>query len=201
MSIVQQAVPLVLASGSAIRAQMLKSVGLQFSVVPSGFDETALKRDMQALPIGEQAQRLAQEKCLSVAKGYPEHVTFGADQICELDGEVIDKPGNKENAMAQLHRMRGKPHYQHSAVCVMRGEELVWETVECATLTMRDLSDEEVEAYVQHDQPFHSCGSYRLEGMGRHLFAAIEGDHDVIKGLPLMSLLNALYKYKIICIT
>ncbi|MCI5050051.1 MAG: Maf family protein [Rickettsiales bacterium] len=182
-----------MASGSAIRAQMLKAVGLHFSVVPSGFDEDKIKEELKDSPVPEQAMRLAVEKAKSVAKDYPDALTIGADQMCELDGQILSKPHVKEKAIEQLRLMRGKTHHQHSAVSLVRGQEVVWSYVAKASLTLRTLSDDEIEAYIEHDQPLQSCGSYRMEGMGRHLMALIEGDSDVIKGLPLTALLAELH--------
>jgi len=195
MSCISQPVPLVLASGSSIRAQMLKAVGLQFSVVPSAVDETVLKKQMQGQPIAQQALTLAREKCVSVAKAYPDHLTLGADQICELEGQIFDKPITRQSAIDQLTQLSGRTHLQHSAVCLAKGEQVIWQSVAQAKLTMRSLSADEISAYIKEDQPLQSCGSYRLEGMGRHLFARIEGDHDVIKGLPLTEVLLKLYEY------
>lgn len=198
MALVAQSVPLVLASGSSIRAQMLKSVGLQFSVVPSSVDEAHLKGEMVGMPVAEQAKRLAREKCLSVAQLYPNHVTIGADQMCELDGVIFDKPLTRSAAIDQLTRLAGQSHRQHSAICLAQGDQLLWGAVEQAVLTMRALTTKDIASYIDFDQPLQSCGSYRLEGMGRHLFASIEGDHDVIKGLPLTALLLTLYELKLL---
>lgn len=188
-----QHTPLILASGSAIRAQMLKSVGLQFSVVPSGVDEDALKKSTAHLPIPEQALALARAKALSVAAAYPDHLTIGADQMCALGDRIFDKPETRAGAVAQLKALRGQMHHQHSAVCVVKNKEVVWEYVTTAALTMRNLNDAEIESYITLDYPLSSCGSYKYEQHGRYLFETVEGDQDVIKGLPLQALLIKLY--------
>ncbi len=199
---VTQHIPLVLASGSAVRAQMLKQVGLNFSVVPSGVDEEAIKQRFLSAGNGEPvalAGALARAKSGGVAADYPNHLTLGADQLCVgEDGVIFDKPGSPERACEQLRHLRGCTHAQHSAVCLMRGEQVLWETVATAQLTIRKLSDSEIAAYVAADQPLQSCGAYRLEGLGRHLFSEIAGDHDVIKGLPLVPLLFTLYQQRAI---
>ncbi len=190
--------PLILASGSAIRAQMLKAVGLRFSVMPSGVDEAELKNQMMGQDLPTQAQMLARAKARSVAQQHPESITIGADQICELAGEALSKPGTHDKAEAQLARLSGQTHWQHSAVCLMRGEELLWEHCASAALSMRVMTENEIKAYVHYDQPLHSCGSYKYESMGRHLFSRVEGDADVIKGLPLTALLLTLYSHSIL---
>ena len=193
MSWVVQHSPLVLASGSAVRAQMLKAVGLQFSVVPSGVDETHLKQQMHSLPPADQAAFLAREKCLFVSKDYSDAVTIGADQICEIGGIILDKPHTPDNAKKQLLSLNAATHHQHSAVCVAKGNDVLWQYVATVSITLRHLTEGEIEAYIAQDEPLQSCGSYRLEGMARHLFAAVDGDHDVIKGLPLTRLLAYLH--------
>ncbi len=189
-----QPTPLILASGSSIRQQMLRAVGLTFSVVPSGVDEDILKRDLASKTVTERASALAQEKARNVARNYPNHLTIGADQMCSLAGEVFDKPGSYQAAEAQLARLSGQTHEQTSAVVIARGEEILWSHTAVARLTMRALTPAEISAYVATDAPLQSCGAYKLEAMGRHLFAHIEGDNDTIQGLPLIPLLAELHR-------
>ena len=194
MTILTQPIPLILASGSSIRQSMLRAVGLTFSVVPSGVDEDIIKRERASSPIAERALALAQAKALSVSTGYPDHLTIGADQMCAFEGDVLDKPGSYPAAIAQLERLSGHSHQQISAVTLCRGSEVLWSHVGIATLTMRTLTRADIEAYVAADAPLQSCGAYKLESMGRHLFAAIEGDNDTIQGLPLVPLLAELHR-------
>lgn len=200
-SFITQHTPIVLASGSVIRAQMLKSVGLQFSVVPSGVDETALKDTMADQSIAEQAITLARAKAFSVSDQYPDHITIGADQICALGDDILSKPKTKDNAIAQLSKLSANTHQQYSGICLAKGAETIWEACETADLTMREMTESEIESYIQQDQPLHSCGSYKFESLGRHLFKSVKGDHDVIKGLPLTSLLFMLHQHNIISIS
>ncbi len=186
--------PLVLASGSSIRQSMLRGVGLTFSVVPSGVDEDILKRELASASVADRALALAKAKALNVSASRPDHLTIGADQMCSLDGTVIDKPGSYANAEAQLAMLAGRTHEQTSAIVITRGNTLVWSHVATARLTMRALTPAEISAYVAADAPLQSCGSYKLEALGRHLFAAIEGDNDTIQGLPLVPLLAELHR-------
>lgn len=198
---ITQTCDLVLASGSAIRAQMLKSAGLHFSVVPSGVDEVAVSAKLHGEPPEKHAEILAREKTLFVAKQYPNHITIGGDQICALDDTIYGKPGTAEKARAQLAEMAGKTHYQISGLCIAQGEEILFETVQQAALTLRPLSTSEIYAYIEADQPLKSCGSYKFEGQGKHLFADVQGDSSVIKGLPLVAVLAFLHQHKHISIT
>lgn len=184
--------PLVLASGSSIRQQMLKSVGLKFSVVPSGVEEDKIKEEMKGEPIPKLAAALARAKTLSVSVNHPGAYTIGADQICVLDGKALSKPGSYERAEAQLAELAGKTHQQHCAITLARGNEVIWEFHDVAELTMRPLTPAEIKAYVAADAPLSSCGAYKFEGLGRYLFAAVKGDHDVIQGLALVPLLAQL---------
>jgi septum formation protein len=190
--------PLILASGSSIRQQMLKAVGLNFSVVPSGVDEDVLKTALHDAPISELARTLAREKTLSVSRQHPHAYTIGADQICVLEGRALSKPGTYERAETQLAALAGKSHQQHCAVTLARGDEVLWEYHDVATLTMRALSSAEIHAYVAADAPLAACGAYKFEGLGRHLFARVEGDHDVIQGLALVPLLAELHRSGVI---
>lgn len=185
--------PIVLASGSAIRQQMLKSVGLVFQVIPSGFDETALKQTISGTPVHEQSVALAKGKALSVSAARPDALVIGADQICSLGDTILSKPGSYEKAKESLKLLSGKTHTQTSGLVFAKNNEIIWEHAESAELTMRPLSDGEIDAYVRADAPLHSCGAYKFESLGRHLFANVTGDHDVIKGLPLTALLAKLH--------
>lgn len=171
---------------------MLKNVGLSFSVVPSGVEEDAIKAQLKGAPIPELAAALARVKTLSVSTQHPEALTIGADQICELEGRILSKPGSYERAEAQLAELSGKTHLQHCAVTLARGPQVLWEYYAPAHLTMRALSPAEIRAYVAADAPLASCGAYKFEGLGRYLFASIEGDQDVIQGLALVPLLAQL---------
>lgn len=205
--------PLVLASGSAIRAQMLKGCGLQFSVVPSNVDEEEIKSEFvsRTSDFAALAKALARAKALNVSAGYPDALTIGADQLCVLPsstpplalppkggegehGTIFDKPATRSGAIAQLEALQGKEHLQISAVCVARGAEVLWEHQERAVLTMRPLKRAEIEAYISADDPLKSCGAYKYESLGKHLFQCVSGNDDVIKGLPLQALIYQLHQ-------
>lgn len=190
--------PLILASGSAIRQQMLKEVGLRFSVVPSGVDEDALKLTLNDLPAAQKALKLAEAKALWVSVKNPDALTIGADQICSLDDTIFDKPGSYEKAEAQLAQLSGKTHTQTNGLVIAQGDKAIWSHTSQAKLKLRALSPQEITTYVAADAPLASCGAYKLESLGRHLFESIEGDHDVVKGLALIPLLSELHRMKAI---
>ena len=199
MAIAQHA-PIILASGSTIRQQMLKAVGLTFSVVPSGVEEDTIKEAMKDSPVSDLAAALAAAKTLAVSTTHPEAYTIGADQICEHNGAILSKPQSYDRAEAQLASLSGQTHTQHCAMTLARGNEILWQFHDVATLIMRTLTPEEIHAYVAADAPLSSCGSYKFEGIGRHLFTRVTGDHDVVQGLALVPLLAQLHALNIIAL-
>ena len=198
--IIHQTAPLILASGSSIRQQMLKAVGLTFSVVPSGVEEDAIKTAMKDAPIRALTAALARAKTLAVSVQHPDAYTIGADQICVLHGEPLSKPITYDRAEAQLASLSAQTHQQHCAVTLARGSDVIWEFHDIAELTMRTLTLAEIHAYVAADAPLSSCGSYKFEGLGRHLFSRVVGDHDVVQGLALVPLLAQLHELDVIAI-
>ena len=192
--------PIILASGSTIRQQMLKACGLTFSVEPSGVDEEAISAGLGDAPPAQHALALARAKALAVSPAHPDAYVIGADQLCCLGARVFSKPGSYEAAEAQLAALQGRTHHQHVGCVLARGGAVVWEYAAAAALTMRPLGHDAIRAYVAADAPLASSGSYKFESLGRHLFTAVEGDHDVIKGLPLLALLNALHERRVIAL-
>jgi septum formation protein len=190
--------PIILASGSAIRQHMLKAVGVPFSVAPSGVDEEALKPTLASFSPTEKGMKLAEAKALAVSVKHPLAYVIGADQICVIDGDILDKPLTYPNAQAQLEKLSGRTHQQISSVVLAHGGHIIWRFADAAQLTLRSLSREEIARYIAADAPLQSCGSYKFESLGRNLFAAAEGDHDAVKGLPLTPLLAQLHALAVV---
>ncbi|THD57859.1 Maf family protein [Phenylobacterium sp.] len=186
---------LTLASKSAARRAVLDGAGVPYDAAGSGVDEDAVKAELLAEGAGprEIAKALAARKALAVSADRP-GLVIGADQTLDLDGRLYDKVETLEAARDRLRALRGKPHQLHSAVVVSQGAELIWRVTESATLTMRDFSDEFLEAYLaaEGEAALGSVGCYRLEGMGVQLFSRIDGDYFAILGLPLLGLLDLL---------
>lgn len=188
------AAPLILASASSIRAELLRSVGLEARIIPAeGLDEDALKATLTHLPPQEKALALADAKAAFVSAQHPDALVIGADQICALGDVILSKPRTAERAAEQLRQLRGATHAQYSAVSVFRAGACVWHYVATARLTMRELCEEEITAYIALDAPLQSCGAYMFEKHGKHLFSEVHGTDDVIQGMPLTPLLAALY--------
>jgi len=187
--------PLILASNSAARQSMLCRAGLDFTVVPSDLDESALKMKLQRqdtpAPAREIAAALARAKAHSVAQGHPDALVIGADQVLFAEGELFNKAADPAAAAAALKRLAGRCHKLHAAVCVMRGEKLLWQHCETANMWMRLLSDDFIAGYLDRAgaEVLWSAGCYKIEGLGVQLFDRIDGDYFTILGLPLLPLL------------
>jgi septum formation protein len=186
--------PLVLASTSPTRLALLVGAGLPVETRAPDVDERALEAKAAGLAPDALALHLAAAKAESVARDVPDRIVIGADQVLDLDGQVLHKPRDQEDARAHLARLSGRPHALHAAVALAEGGQVVERFVVTAQLTMRALDAQAIAAYVAlaGDAVTGSVGAYQLEGLGIHLFEAVAGDHPTILGLPLIPLLGAL---------
>ncbi len=182
--------PLILASTSRYRRQLLDRLGLAYTAVPPTCDEEALKDP--ALTPQALAEHLAEAKAASLVAAYPAAVIIGSDQICAVDDEILHKPGTAARAVAQLLRLAGREHRLITALVVAQGARR-WRHTDITTLRMRALSRAELERYVSADQPLDCSGAYKLEQRGITLFERIDSaDHNAIVGLPLIALCDIL---------
>ena len=187
----------VLASGSAARATLLRDAGVPFVVVPALVDEASLREALHAEGVGvaEAATALAELKAHHVAARVPpEAIVIGADQLLEVDRAWLEKPADRAAAADQLRRLRGRRHRLVSAAVAFRGGARVWHEVDAATVTMRPFSDAFLDRYLDAagDAVLASVGAYQLEGLGAQLMARVEGAHATVLGLPLLPLLQFL---------
>lgn len=188
--------PLVLASTSPTRRALLESAALPFRVVAPDVDERALEAEMAArgAEAPDIALALAGAKAASVAARDPSAIVVGSDQVLALGATRLNKPGSRPALVAQISALAGRTHHLHSAVALMRGDEVLGAFVASAALTMRALTREQIELYcdLAGEDAFGSVGGYRLEGVGAHLFENVEGEHATVLGLPLRPLLAQL---------
>jgi septum formation protein len=176
--------PLILASSSIYRRDLLARLGLSFEAIAPHVDESALPNE----GIAAMALRLATVKAATVAKAHPNAWVIGSDQAADLHGEAIGKPGNFDNALLQLQRMRGQTVYFHTAVCLMRADYSIAMNVP-TEVRFRDLPDITLINYLKLEQPYDCAGSAKCEGMGIALLDSIRSDDPTaLIGLPLIAL-------------
>jgi septum formation protein len=189
-------IPLVLASGSATRRAMLEAAGLAIVIDPPDVDEGAIKRDCRSrgLSAADTAGELAVAKADLVAPRHPGRIVLGADQMLECEGEWFDKPIDRAAGIRQIGRLSGRTHILFSAVAAIRDGAVIWQGLESAELSVRPLSPEFIESYVERigHAVLSSVGGYQVEGLGIQLFDAIRGEHSTILGMPLIPLMGFL---------
>ncbi|MEJ2464356.1 MAG: Maf family nucleotide pyrophosphatase [Candidatus Thiodiazotropha sp.] len=182
--------PLILASSSPYRREVLSRLGVEFSSVSPDIDESP--RD------GESPQalvaRLAESKAQAVAESHPKGLIIGSDQVATLDDIILGKPGNHERAVEQLTLASGRRITFHTGLCLLNsetGESQV--RCEPYSVEFRDLSGEEIENYLRKEQPYNCAGAFKSEGLGICLFKRMEGDDPAsLIGLPLIQLVDML---------
>lgn len=186
---------LILASGSAIRRDIMTGAGLDFEVIVRPVDEAAIKSAMlnDGAKPREIADALAEAKALRISR-QEDGLVIGADQVMVMDGELFDKPTSVSEARERLQFMRGKRHELVGSVVVANAGAPVWRYVSETKLWMRDFSDAFLEDYLtgEGDLVTKSVGAYRFEGPGAQLFSRVEGDFFSILGLSLLPLLQYL---------
>lgn len=186
--------PLLLASKSKVRRSLLIAAGVPVEVRPAELDERVVETDARTEEPNGVAAHLAREKAALASRSNPGCLVLGADQILALDGKRFTKAPDRAAARAQLRTLSGRTHSLHSAVACVQNGAVAFEHVSVARLTMRTLSDEFLDAYLDAagEAALESVGAYQLEGLGSQLFERIEGDYFAILGLPLLQVLDFL---------
>ena len=188
--------PLLLASNSAIRLQLLRAAGLQVTAHPARIDETTIRDGLIADNASPRdiADTLAEMKARKLSRQHPEALVLGCDQVLEFAGQVWGKPATLAEARLQLETLRGTSHQLLSAAVLYDGTQPVWRHVAVARLTMHPVSDDYLNSYLDRSWPdvASSVGGYKLESEGVRLFSEITGDYFTILGLPLLPLLTYL---------
>lgn len=194
--------PLILASQSGARKVLLANAGLEFEAVTADIDERGIQAASKLSNPREIGLLLAREKAKAVSANRPGSYVIGADQTLALGSRLLNKPAGRSQALAQLRDLAGHSHELNSAVAVVHDGKVVFEDVSVARMTMRQMTEAELSAYLDAagDAVTTSVGAYQLEGLGIHLFERIEGDHFTILGLPLLPLLAFLRRERLIAV-
>jgi septum formation protein len=196
------ALPLILASGSIVRAQLLRQAGIAFEVSVAAIDESEIKASLRAegLAVERVAEALAEAKAHRVAARFHEAFVLGADQMLDLDGDWLDKPRDLDEARTHLRKMSGRTHRLVSGTVLFKNGTRIWHQTTEARLTMRALSDAFIERYLASAGTaiLGSVGAYQLEGLGAQLFDRIDGDFFSILGLPLLPVLAMLRQHGLV---
>ena len=180
---------IILASKSKVRKEILDKNNIQSIVEPSNVDEDVVKISLineKASP-GIISKNLAELKANKVSMKKINEIVLGADSVIDLEGELISKPGSREEAMQILKKLNGKSHFLISSVCISKNGSMIWNYTDKAKLTMKKFSDDELKNYLSKisDETLYAYNVYQIEGEGRKLFGNIEGDEDTIMGLPV----------------
>ena len=180
---------IILASKSRVRKEILDKNKIPNEVKPSNVDEDSVKKSL----IKEKAKpeiiskNLAELKANKVSLVQENQMVLGADSVIDLEGELISKPENREEALVILKKLNGKKHHLISSVCISKNGSMIWNYTDKASLTMKNFSEEDLKIYLSKisDEALYSYNVYQIEGEGRNLFLNIEGDEDTIMGLPV----------------
>jgi|TARA_B110000037_G_scaffold162339_1_gene183416 septum formation protein len=180
---------IILASKSAIRKKILENNKITCRVMPANVDEDSIKESLlkeKATPTII-SKNLAELKANKISQKLINEIVMGADSVIDLEGEIISKPNDRIEALKILQKLNGKTHQLISSVCISRGGSMIWNYTDKASLTMKNMSFLELEAYLKKitDDALYAYNVYQIEGEGRSLFSRIEGDEDTIMGLPV----------------
>ena len=191
---------IILASQSKVRKEILDKNDIPNKVEPSSVDEDIVKEGLlkeKATP-DIISKNLAELKANKVSLKKTDEIVLGADSVIDLDGELISKPKNREEALKILKKLNGKKHYLVSSVCISKNGSMIWNYTDKATLTMKNFSDDELKSYLSKipDNALYAYNVYQIEGEGRKLFSDIKGDEDTIMGLPIRQIKEYLKEVK-----
>ena len=193
-------VEIILASKSKVRKEILDKNNILTQVHPSNVDEEVIKKSMLREKASPEiiSKNLAELKANKVSHKYFDVLVLGADSVIDLDGELISKPENREEALSILKKLNGKKHQLVSSACISKNGSMIWNYTDKATLTMKSFDDDDLKKYLKKisDESLYSYNVYQIEGEGKNLFLDINGDEDTIMGLPIKKIKEYLENYK-----
>ena len=191
---------IILASNSGVRKKILEENGFSCLVKPANIDEDIIKESLTnkgATPLLV-SKNLAELKANKISKSFNGEIVIGADSVIDLEGDIISKPTNREEALKILKKLNGKVHNLISSICVYRNGQMIWNYSEKAELVMKNLNDNELNSYLSKitDAALYAYNVYQIEGEGKNLFSKINGDKDTIMGIPVKRLKEYLNNLK-----
>ena len=191
---------IILASKSGVRKKILRKNKIKCRVEPSNVDEDSIKESLlkeKATP-ETISKNLAELKANKISQKIVGELVLGADSVIDLHGKIISKPTNRNEALQILQDLNGQTHHLISSVCISQNGSMIWNYTDKASLTMKQMSEEELKTYLAKisDEALYSYNVYQIEGEGRSLFSKIEGDKDTIMGLPVKKIKEYLNNYK-----
>ena len=180
---------IILASSSGVRKKILNQNGINCKIMPANVDEEIVKESLLKEKATPEiiSKNLAELKANKVSEKEPNEIVLGADSVIDLNGQLISKPKNREDAIKILEKLNGQKHQLISSVCVSKNGAMIWNYTDAANLTMKKMTNEELKLYLTKikDKELYAYNVYQIESEGRSLFSKIEGDEDTIMGLPI----------------
>tara|TARA_Y100001970_G_C14067864_1_gene767695 strand:- start:231 stop:809 length:579 start_codon:yes stop_codon:yes gene_type:complete len=189
---------IILASKSKVRRDILKKNNIGCLVEPSNIDEEPIKESLLREGATPEiiSKSLAELKANKVSQKMDQNLVLGADSVIDLEGELISKPADRNEALTILKKLNGKKHFLISSACISKNGSMIWNYTDKAILTMKKMTDEDLKNYLSKitDESLYSYNVYQIEGEGRSLFTEIDGDEDTIMGLPIKKIKEYLNK-------
>ena len=191
---------IILASKSGVRKKILEDNKIIFKVEPSNVDEESIKESLLKKKASPEiiSKNLAELKANKVSQKRAGKLVLGADSVIDLNGKIVSKPVNRDEALNILRDLNGKTHHLISSVCISQNGSMIWNYTDKASLTMKQMKDDELISYLAKisDEALYAYNVYQIEGEGRSLFSAVDGDEDTIMGLPVKKIKDYLNNYK-----
>lgn len=191
---------IILASKSKVRKKILDENDILNEVKPSNVDEDIVKLSLLKEKATPEiiSKNLAELKANKVSNKYVDDLVLGADSVIDLEGELISKPNDRNEALGILKKLNGKKHHLISSVCISKNGSMVWNHTDKALLTMKKMTEEELKEYLLKisDEALYAYNVYQIEGEGRDLFSSIDGNENTIMGLPIEKIKKYLDNYK-----
>ena len=191
---------IILASKSKIRKKILDNHNISNEVKPSNVDEDVVKISLLKEKASPEliSKNLAELKANKVSTSYSDNLVLGADSVIDLDGELISKPNDRNEALEILRKLNGKKHYLISSVCISKNGSMIWNHTDKAVLKMKKMEENELKNYLAKitDEALYAYNVYQIEGEGKNLFSSIDGNENTIMGLPVEKIKKYLNNYK-----